>query len=162
MILLYHAQLLMTHYAFTPEPKGIIQNLALLTSAGDRLGHNSFTSILSFPVWFGFQFVDVFILVSGFSLVLSLKGKPLETGSFLKKRFLRILWPFWTVAWLSYPILWGIGKITNSYIPDPWHIFAGATFPLLFDYAAEPLLPTSGPWWFVSLILSFTLIFPFL
>ncbi|MGA7937705.1 MAG: acyltransferase [Kovacikia sp.] len=162
MILLYHAQLLMTHYAFTPQPQGLTKNLSLIGNVSDRLGHHLFTSILSFPIWFGFQFVDVFILISGFSLVLSLKGKPLETVPFLRHRFLRILWPFWTVAWLSYPILWGIGKVTSSYIPDSWHMFAGITFPLLFDYAAEPLLPTSGPWWFVSLILSFTFIFPFL
>jgi peptidoglycan/LPS O-acetylase OafA/YrhL len=162
MILLYHAQLLMTHYAFTPQPEGIAHNLSLIKEVGDRLGHNVLTSILSFPIWFGFQFVDVFILISGFSLVLSLKGKPLDPVPFLKHRFLRILWPFWTVAWLSYPVLWAIGKATDSYIPDSWHMFAGVTFPLLFDYAAEPLLPTSGPWWFVSLILSFTFIFPFL
>lgn len=161
MILLYHAQLLITDYAYTPQPTGLIANLHLLAAAGDRLGQ-PLASFLATPVWFGFQFVDVFVLISGFSLVLSLKGKPLETEPFLKRRFLRILSPFWTVVWLSYPILWAIGKATNSYAPDLWHFFAAATFPLLYDYAGEPLLPISGPWWFVSLILSFTFIFPLL
>lgn len=162
IILLYHAQLLITDYAFTPQPDGINKNFFLIAMGSDRLGGNPILSILGFPIWFGFQFVDVFILISGFSLVLSLKGKPLEIGAFLRNRILRILWTFWTVAWLSYPVLWILGKATNSYIPDAWHIFAGATFPLVFDYAAEILLPTSGPWWFVSLILCFTLIFPLL
>ncbi|NJP10398.1 MAG: acyltransferase [Leptolyngbyaceae cyanobacterium RU_5_1] len=161
MILLYHAQLLMTDYAFTPQPGGLFKNVSLMAVAGDRLGH-PLISVFAAPVWFGFQFVDVFVLVSGFSLVLSLKGKPLQIGNFLKRRFLRILSPFWTVVWLSYPVLWAIGIATNSYIPHAWHFFAAATFPLLYDYQADLLLQMSGPWWFVSLILSFTFIFPFL
>lgn len=162
MILLYHAQLLITDYAFTPQPTGLWSNLAVLSVVDDRLGDHPVISLLSLPAWFGFQFVDVFVLVSGFSLVLSLKGKPLETGNFLKRRFLRILWPFWTIAWLSYPVLWAIGTLTSSYIPDLWHFFAAATFPLLFDYDGQLLLPINGPWWFVSLILSFAFVFPFL
>lgn len=162
MILLYHAQLLITHYAYTPQPTGWLENLRSLIAASEQLGVNSWGTIGLLPGWFGFQFVDVFVLVSGFSLVLSLKGKPLKTGAFLKQRSLRILMPFWTVVWLSYPVLWLIGTLTNSYIPDAWHFFAAATFPLLFDYAGELLLPISGPWWFVSLILCFTIGFPFL
>ena len=155
----YHAQLFFTNYAFTPQPTGLSENLTTLAAASDRFG--ALGSLLSCPLWFGYQFVDVFVLISGFSLVLSLKGKPLELFSFLKQRLLRILWPFWTAAWLSYPVLWAIGTATNSYVPDHWHIFAGASFPLLFDYASD-LLPTSGPWWFMPLILSFAIVFPFL
>jgi len=162
MILLYHAQLLMTHYAYTPQPTGLIANMQSLSMANEKLGLNPWLAIVSLPGWFSYQFVDVFVLISGFSLVLSLKGQPLKTGQFLKQRCLRILFPFWTVAWLSYPMLWLIGTLTNSYIPQLWNFFASATFPLLFDYSGELLLPVSGPWWFVALILSFTLVFPFL
>lgn len=162
MILLYHAQLLMTDYAFTPQPTGFWDNLQRIAQASDRPGYHWFTTALSVPVWFGFQFVDVFVLISGFSLVLSLKDRVLDVVSFLKRRFARVLVPFWTVAWLAYPILIAIGIATNSYIPSAWNIFAGLTFPLLFDYQGELLLPTSGPWWFVSLISSFILVFPLL
>lgn len=162
LLLLYHAQLLFTKYAFTPQPTGLATNLQQLFSATNKLGESWITQVLSLPIWFGFQFVDVFVLVSGFSLVLSLKGKPIEVGRFLKRRILRILLPFWTVAWLAYPVLWAIGKFTNSYIPDAWHTFAGMSFPILFDYGGELLLPTNGPWWFVPLILSFALVFPVL
>lgn len=162
MILLYHAQLLLTDYAYTPQPTGLLENGRSLVAAGDRLGLSPLLSGFVAPIWFGFQFVDVFVLISGFSLVLSLKGQPLNSGSFLKQRFLRILFPFWTVVWMSYPILWLIGTLTGSYIPHPWHFFAAASFPLLFDFAGDLLLAISGPWWFVSLILSFTLVFPFL
>lgn len=161
-LLLYHAQLLFTKYAYTPQPTGLVDNLRRLFLASDRLGQGFFSQLSSIPIWFGFQFVDVFVLVSGFSLVLSLKGKPLEIESFLRKRFLRILLPFWTVAWLAYPVLWAIAQLTNSYAPDAWHIFAGMTFPLLFDYGGNLLLPTNGPWWFVPLILSFAFVFPLL
>lgn len=163
LLLLYHAQLLFTGYAYTPQPTGLANNLRqLVTPVEGGVDPGSFLRFLGIPAWFGFQFVDVFVLISGFSLVLSLRGKPMAVGSFLKRRVLRILWPFWTVAWLSYPALWAIGVATHSYIPSLWHIFAGVTFPLLFDYSGELLLATSGPWWFVPLILSFALIFPFL
>ncbi|MBE9012533.1 acyltransferase [Pseudanabaenaceae cyanobacterium LEGE 13415] len=161
-LLFYHAQLLFTKYAFTPQPTGLVANLQQLFTATRQLGESWIIQAISLPVWFGFQFVDVFVLVSGFSLVLSLKGRPIEIGRFLQRRLLRILLPFWTVAWLSYPILWLIGKTTNSYIPDAWHTFAGMSFPILFDYGGDLLLPTSGPWWFVPLIISFALIFPVL
>ncbi|HEY9695135.1 MAG TPA: acyltransferase family protein [Oculatellaceae cyanobacterium] len=163
MILLYHAQLLFTNYAFTPQPTGLINNLQQLIrlSKGqtfiEQLAH-----IFTIPAWFGFQFVDVFVLLSGFSLVLSLGNNQLKPADFLKKRLLRLLWPFWTVAWLSYPVLWAIGITTHTYFPDAWHSFAGATFPLLFSFRGELLFATSGPWWFVPLIICFTAIFPVL
>jgi peptidoglycan/LPS O-acetylase OafA/YrhL len=93
---------------------------------------------------------------------LSLKGQPLKTAAFLRQRLLRILLPFWTVAWLAYPVLWVIGKSTHTYIPSKWSIFSGITFPLLFEYDGQQLLPTCGPWWFIPLILSFTGVFPLL
>jgi peptidoglycan/LPS O-acetylase OafA/YrhL len=161
-LLIYHAQLLFTGYAYTPQPTGLLANLQHLFASVPEFAHQPVLLWLSLPGWFGFQFVDVFVLISGFSLMLSLKNKPLNVNPFLTKRLLRILWPFWTVAWLSYPILWAIGTATNSYIPHPWHIFAGTTFPLLFDYNGQLLLHTSGPWWFVPLIISLTLIFPVL
>jgi peptidoglycan/LPS O-acetylase OafA/YrhL len=160
LLLLYHAQLLFTDYAVTPQPTGLIANVQQLWGATSRLGEGGWASITSLPIWFGYQFVDVFVLISGFSLVLSLKGKPLEFGKFVSKRFLRILLPFWTVVWLSYPVLWAVGKLTNSYIPSAWNVFASITFPMLFDYGGDLLLPMNGPWWFVPLILSFALIFP--
>jgi peptidoglycan/LPS O-acetylase OafA/YrhL len=160
-ILLYHYQLLFTDYAFTPQPIGFGANLVQMGAASAKLGAG-LGPWLSLPIWFGYQFVDVFVLISGLSLVLSLKGQPLQTGIFLKKRIWRILLPFWTVAWLSYPVLWTIGKCTDTYIPDAWHTFAVGTFPLLFEYSGRLLLSTSGPWWFMPLIISFAAIFPLL
>jgi peptidoglycan/LPS O-acetylase OafA/YrhL len=163
LLLIYHAQLLFTGYAYTPQPTGLVENMQHLIAPVDGVPDRGLLfRLLGIPGWFGFQVVDVFVLISGFSLVVSLQDKPLDTGLFLKRRLLRILWPFWTVAWLSYPILWAIGTATDTYVPDAWHVFAGSTFPLIFDYSGELLLHTSGSWWFIPLMVSFTLLFPFL
>ncbi len=163
-ILLYHAQLLFTGYAYSPQPTGLQSNWAALVEANAQLGQNALAAAIALPVWFGFQALDVFILIAGFVLVLSLRSKahPISGGEFIRGRLLRILWPFWTVAWLAYPVLWLIGVATNSYRPSPWDTFAGVTFPLLFGFDGERLLATSGPWWFIPLIISFALISPIL
>lgn len=171
-ILLYHAQLLFSDYAYTPQPDGLRKNLAAIIEASQSFGHSYGQSLgqsglalaISGPLWFGFQAVDVFVLLAGFALVLSLhrKAYPLSAGEFIGHRLLRILWPFWTVAWLAYPVLWLIGVATNSYRPGPWDVFAGATYPLLFDFEGKTLSNTSGPWWFIPLVISFALISPLL
>lgn len=160
-ILLYHAQLYFTHYGYTPQPTGLIDNWQRLTAANAQLG-NPWFQLMASPLWFGFQFVDVFVLISGFVAVVALKGEPIRLGEFYKRRFVRILLPFWTVAWLSYPVLWLVGAVTESYRPSLWHMFVGATFPLFYQYDAQLLLPTSGPWWFVPLLCSLVLSFPLL
>ncbi|NJM97399.1 MAG: acyltransferase [Phormidesmis sp. RL_2_1] len=163
-ILLYHAQLLFTDYAYTPQPDGWQRNWVAIKEASDSLGDNGFVQAMALPVWFGFQAVDVFVLMAGFVLVLSLRRRTQSSsaGEFIWRRLLRILWPFWTVTWLIYPILWTIGLVTDSYRPAPWDIFAGVTFPLLFDFNAQTLLNTNGSWWFIPLAISFALISPVL
>jgi peptidoglycan/LPS O-acetylase OafA/YrhL len=160
VLLVYHAQLLLTDYAYTPKPVGLASNGIALWTASGLLAEEGLGRALVGVMWFGYQFVDVFVLVSGFSLVLSLKGETMRAGAFVVQRCLRILLPFWTVAAIAYPVLATIGALTKSYIPDAWHVFAGLTFPLLFDYGGRLLLSTSGPWWFVPLILSFAVAFP--
>jgi peptidoglycan/LPS O-acetylase OafA/YrhL len=159
-ILLYHFQLLFSDYAFAPQGTGLGANWDRILGASGLFGQHWGGYGLSLGSWFGYQFVDWFVLVSGFSLVLSLKGKPLAVGAFLKERLWRILLPFWTTGLLAYPVLWAVGGLTNTYSPDAWHSFAGLTFPLLFEFGGRLLLSTSGPWWFVPLIVSFAIVFP--
>jgi peptidoglycan/LPS O-acetylase OafA/YrhL len=162
IILLYHYQLLFSDYAFAPQGTGLLENWDRILRGSALFGQHPGGYGLSLVGWFGYQWVDWFVLVSGFSLVLSLKGKPLVVGTFLRDRLWRILLPFWTTALLAYPVLWTIGALTNTYRPDAWHSFAGLTFPLLFDFGGRLLLSTSGPWWFVPLIVSFAVVFPLL
>ncbi|MBE9067682.1 acyltransferase [Leptolyngbya cf. ectocarpi LEGE 11479] len=163
MILLYHAQLLFTQYRYTPQPTGLIHNLQqLLPEANSLMTLSGWIHLLGIPTLFGFQFVDVFVLLSGFSLMLATRQRSFDWLTFWQKRLSRLLWPLWTVSLLSYPILWVIGAATQSYSPTLWNLFAASTFPLLFDYRGSLLMPISGPWWFIPLILSFTLCFPLL
>jgi hypothetical protein len=163
MLLLYYAQLRFTGYAYTPQPTGLLINLRQLVVVLEGLPRSGvMPHILSLPSWFGFQFIDVLVLVSGFSLVLSTKGRPVEVGQFLGELMMRVLWPFWTVAWLSYPILWAIAIATNQGFPNPWQLFVGITYPLVYDYSGNLLMSTAGPWWLMSLVISFVLLFPFL
>ncbi|MEO0457037.1 MAG: acyltransferase [Cyanobacteria bacterium P01_A01_bin.114] len=163
IILLYHAQLLFTQYRYTPQPTGLFHNLQQLIPEDSSLGTLSgWGHLLGSPTLFGFQFVDVFILLSGFSLMLATRHRSFDWLAFWQKRLLRLLWPLWTVTLISYPILWVIGAATQSYIPPAWNFFGASTFPLLFDFRGSVLLPISGPWWFIPLILSFTLGFPLL
>lgn len=163
LLLIYHAQLLFTGYAYTPQPIGLTENLEQLLAPVESLSDRGLLfRFFSIPAWFGFQFVDVFVLISGFCLVLSQKGKPLDIAGFLKRRVLRLLFPFWTVVWLSLPVLWAVGLATNLTIPNPWQMFAAATFPLLTDFSGELLRANSHTWGFMPLILSFGLLSPLL
>jgi peptidoglycan/LPS O-acetylase OafA/YrhL len=162
-LLLYHAQLLFTGYAYTPQPTGLLDNLQRLVTPIDVFSNQGFLfQFLDIPVRFGFQFIDVFILISGFSLVLSQKGKTLNVASFLKRRALRILFPFWTVVWLSCPILWAVGVATHTDTPGAWQLFNGVAFPLIFDYSGDSLRSISSTWGLMPLILSFAVLSPFL
>lgn len=163
MLLLYHAQLRFTNFAYTPTPTGVLDNLQQINELmAEALDQSLLVRLLLGLSWFGFQFIDVFILVTGFSLIISLNQQVLNPVDFLKRRLMRILWPFWTVAWIACPVLWALAIATQSPTPNPWRTFAGATFPLLFSYDGELLADTSGPWWLLSLLISFILIFPIL
>jgi peptidoglycan/LPS O-acetylase OafA/YrhL len=163
LLLLYHAQLLFTGYAYTPQPTGLLDNLRRLITPIEVFSNQGFLfQFLSIPIRFGFQFIDVFVLISGFSLVLSQKGRNLDVASFLKHRALRILLPFWTVAWLSCPILWAVGIATHTDIPGAWQLFNGVAFPLTFDYSGDSLRSISSTWGLMPLILSFAMLSPFL
>lgn len=163
MLLLYYAQMGFTGSAYTPQPTGLVSNLRHLATAMSTFPkQGALPYFLSLPSWFGFQFIDVFVLISGFSLMLSLRGKSLNVGTFLRRRLLQILFPFWVVLWLSFPIMWAIAMAFKTDFPNPWYVFAGISFPLVYDYNGEMLMATSRSWWFVSLIFSFAILFPFL
>mgnify|MGYP001796212764 CR=1 FL=1 len=158
MIFLYHAQMLFTQYRYTPQPNGLMDNLQQLIPGGDLETLSGWGYLLGTPALFGFQFVDVFILISGFSLVLTIRQRSFDWLAFWHKRLRRLLWPLWTVALVSYPILWIMGAATQSDGPSAWHFFAASTFPLAYDYGGG----VSVFWWFIPLILGFSLCFPWL
>jgi len=163
MLLLYHVQLRFTGYAYTPQPTGLANNLQQVMVATYRLPDLGWlTQGLGFISWFGFQWIDVLVLVGGFSLVVKLEPQRFLPRRFLGRSLGQVLWPFWTVVWLAYPILWAIAIATKTYFPPAWYLFAGLTFPVVYTYNSDLLLSTSANWWLLSLLLSFVVIFPFL
>jgi hypothetical protein len=163
LLLLCHAQLVFTIYAYTPQPNGLVANIQqLLAPVKTASDWNLFFRILSLPIWFGFQFIDVFVLVSGFCLVLSQKGKPRDVGSFLSHRLQRLLFPFWTVVVLSFPVLCALRAATGFAIPSLWQMMTAIGFPLLPEYNGESLLEITSSWGMMPLILSFAVVSPLL
>lgn len=148
MILLYHGQLLFTQSGYTPQPTGLRDNVQLLLAGTDSFATVSgWIHRLGVPALFGFQFVDVFILLSGFSLTLTARQRSFDWLRFWQKRLSRLLWPLCTVALLAYPTLWVTGAVG---------------YPDLLPSDNSLLLPMGSLWWSIPLTLGFTLGFPVL
>jgi len=103
---------------------------------------------------FGGAGVHVFVLVSGFGLCLSQMNKPLGYFQFLKRRFTKVYVPYIIVIAIS-------ALIPFLYAGDRFLAFLSHTF--LFKMFDESLMSSFGAqFWFVSMIMSFYLIFPLL
>jgi peptidoglycan/LPS O-acetylase OafA/YrhL len=104
---------------------------------------------------FGGAGVHVFVLCSGFGLCLSQLNKPLNYIGFLKKRFLKIYFPYIIVIFISALIPF-VYTQENKLLAMLSHVF-------LFKMFDEQLINSfGGQFWFISMILQFYLIFPIL
>jgi len=110
--------------------------------------------IIKNAISFGGAGVHVFILVSGFGLCLSQMNKPLAYLQFLKRRFSKIYIPYIIIIAVS-------ASLPFMYNGD--RIFAFLSHSFLFKMFNENLMGSFGAqFWFISMIISFYLIFPFL
>jgi peptidoglycan/LPS O-acetylase OafA/YrhL len=160
-ILLYHTGLYYTDYAFTPTPKGFLANWQTLVAVlTDKFGH-SFNTIVGFISVFSFQFLDVFILLIGLTMVLSWRGEENHLDYF-KRRSLRVLWPFWLAVLFTLILSAFDNYLFDGYIAPTWNWFAAFTFPLAYDFHGTLLQLISGPWWFVPFMLAVIVISPFM
>lgn len=103
---------------------------------------------------FGGAGVHVFVLVSGFGLSLSQISKPLSYNLFLKRRFIKVYVPYIIIIAISalLPFMFNGDRLLA--------FFSHAFFFKMFD---ENLMSSfGGQFWFISMIISFYLIFPFL
>ncbi|NOS73636.1 MAG: hypothetical protein HOP36_03650, partial [Methyloglobulus sp.] len=74
-ILFYHSSLYYTDYVYTPTPEGLSANWQTLSPVlTDNFGHG-FSAVAGFISLFGFQFLDVFILLIGLTMALSWRGE---------------------------------------------------------------------------------------
>jgi peptidoglycan/LPS O-acetylase OafA/YrhL len=111
--------------------------------------------VLSKAISFGGAGVHVFILCSGFGLCLSQLNKPLSYGQFLKRRLLKIYFPYIIVIFIS-------ASIPFIYI-NADKIMAVCSHVFLFKMFSEHFENSfGGQFWFISTILQFYVIFPIL
>ncbi len=107
---------------------------------------------------FGGTGVHVFILCSGFGLCLSQLKRTISPLSFYKKRFFKIYIPYIIVVLIAAAI-----PFIGSAYSGSDRIFALLSHVFLFKMFDSELIGSFGvPFWFVSMIIQFYIIFPFL
>lgn len=104
---------------------------------------------------FGGAGVHVFILCSGFGLYLSYLNKPLTYSLFLKRRFLKVYLPYIIIILVSALIPF-YNTSSDKLLQILSHIFL---FKMFFNDLENSF---GGQMWFVSTIIQFYLIWPFL
>ncbi len=104
-------------------------------------------------VLFGGAGVHVFILCSGFGLYLSYLKKPLSYKDFLKRRFGKVWAPYAIVV-----LLWGLWYlVSKGFFP----LRAVASHLLLYKmFSTELDISLCYPYWFISTIVQFYLVWP--
>lgn len=109
--------------------------------------------VVNHLISFGGAGVHAFFFCSGFGLYLSYLKKPLGYGSFLKKRFSKIYWPYFIVI-LLYLLKNVIEKQTINWTEYLSHLFLFKMFDSDLDVSL------CYPFWFISTIIQFYLFWP--
>lgn len=117
----------------------------------DRLDLNE---ILIAAKNFGGAGIHTFFMISGFGLYLSYSKKPISYPQFLKKRFVKIYFPYIIIVLVTFVI----NLFTNIY-PISYKALFGHIFLYKMFYSSQ--IETYGfHLWFVSTIIQFYLLFP--
>lgn len=103
----------------------------------------------------------IFIILSGYSLAISVKDKPIGLMAFYKKRLSRLYMNYWLIALIFIPIgiLFGYRPLESVFPTSPYlKLFLQMTgFHMFMDDVSYGYNPT---WWFMSTILALYLLFP--
>lgn len=164
-IILYHYYVEWFRGSFLVTPGQIGQNIQLFQDGG-VLGF--IKTAFSFLFFYGFTSVNFFLLLSGFVLALSFlsrKQEKFQWFPFIGKRVKRLLIPFYISIVLGIGILYLRNLLFPALAAPPIYGWIDAVklifFPLfLFDYSLLQLF--NGDYWYISLILQLSLLFPFL
>jgi len=107
--------------------------------------------------------VHLFFILSGCGLTISFfKNTQFSWGKWAKKRFLRIIVPYWIIIILTFSIV----TLANIIIPDV--IIRGYSWKSLLSYLTftrnfyEPSWGLNPPMWFMPIIIGLYILFPFL
>lgn len=99
--------------------------------------------------------VHVFLLCSGFGLYLSYLNKPLSYGAFLKRRAVKVYFPYIIVILISALIpFYCVSPEKWTYVAS--HLFLFKMFVEEYEYSL------GGQMWFISTIIQFYLFWPLL
>ncbi|NQX38578.1 Peptidoglycan/LPS O-acetylase OafA/YrhL, contains acyltransferase and SGNH-hydrolase domains [Pedobacter steynii] len=108
-------------------------------------------------IFFGGTGIHTFFLVSGFGLALSSGNKEISYLNFLKKRFDKIYLPYILIVCLSA----GLCLFLPLFDQPSWYAFLGHVFFYkMFDN--DITISYGHQLWFISTIIQFYLVFPFL
>jgi peptidoglycan/LPS O-acetylase OafA/YrhL len=119
--------------------------------------------------WFGWQGVHVFILLGGFALTYACLNREnqLTWGQWFRRRAARILPAYWLVATAGFFVICVVAAVrVNANQPFSlstavWRWFADLTLLRNFSYKTMLADPNSALW-FIPLIVSLYLLFPWL
>ena len=119
--------------------------------------------------WFGWQGVHVFIVLAGFTLTYACSHREnrLTWLHWFQRRAARILPAYWLVAIAGFLVIWGVAVLAPSarrpfdLTSAVWRLLADLTLLRNFSYKTMLADPNSALW-FVPMIASLYLIFPWL
>jgi peptidoglycan/LPS O-acetylase OafA/YrhL len=160
-ILLYHTGLYYSGFILAPMPYGLTTNWHTLQSNLTGKFGQGFNALAGIISAFCFQFLDVFIVLIGLTMALSWRTEESYTD-YLKRRCLRVLWPFWLAVLLNFVLSVFDNYLEGGYIAPSWNWFAAFTFPIAYDFRGSLLQQINGPWWFVPFMLGVIVISPFM
>lgn len=132
-----------------------IKGLAILMVVFSHVGYflttdRSFLFPLSGMAGVG---LNLFLLVSGYGLTVSALKKDLSVMQFYRRRLMKVVVPFWTVLAVFFCMDLFVLHIT--YAPSYWvSSFLG------FFHSANLYRDVDSPLWYMTLILSYYLLFP--
>jgi peptidoglycan/LPS O-acetylase OafA/YrhL len=150
-----------TQFTYTPTPTGLVDNWQTMVNVLlQRFGYN-LSSLVGAVSLFGFEFLDVFILLIGFTMAMSWRNEEDHLG-YVKRRWLRILSPFWMAVLLTLILSVIDHYITDAPLASAWNWFVAFTFPLAYDFHGTLLQQISGPWWFIPFMLAVVVVSPFM
>lgn len=117
--------------------------------------------------YLGHYGITIFIFLSAYGLTKKHWGKKINYFKFLKYRTLKIYIPFLVsiLMWLIYTYFLRNFQGESVLIMDmikSSYIHLVYKFILISNFIPSELFTINGPWWFVSLIIQFYILFPFL
>ena len=114
--------------------------------------------------YLGHYGVQVFLFLSAYGLTVKYLNSDIQYFSYLKRRILKIYpaFLFSILVWLLYVgIMYGGLPVIIKTIVTNWEaILYKITF--IANFIPNQLYKLNGPWWFVSLIVQFYILFPFM